>query len=223
MFWMSVADGLGVFAHWQIWASALMLAVVSFLLELLVGLSIVANKWWLTTLGMLAMLVFQTFAIFAVVAALAPILFHLANWTQWQWVWDVFSAQPWQTAKFVGGATFLAFVFAMFGAGNIPGALPSIIGFFSAARVAVLYASSGQKEITLYPGFFPMLGYLLLGVVCIFATIILINLLVMTVRRTTETDEVGPLPTLMASSAAGILPFISIAMYCAWLGFQLRA
>jgi len=223
MFWMSVTDGLRVFGHWQIWACALALITITFMLKMLVGLSVMAEKWWLTSLGLLISLIFETFAIFAIVAALAPILFHLANWTQWQWVWDVFAAQPWQTMKFIASATLFAFVFAVFGVGHIPGALSSIIGFFSAAHVAVLYASSAEKEVALFPGFVLMAGYLLLGVVCIFAAIIVINLVLVAAKRSSETDEAGILQTLLASVAAGILPFVSIAMYCAWLGFQLRS
>lgn len=226
MFWDSVRAGLGVLTYWQTYAAGLLFFLISMGPMVLIGMGMEKAGRAGGAIGCLSMLVMpliQTFALVVFVLSLAPIILGLSNDAAWSFPWLLTAEAPWTMTKFVGklliAAAVLAFI-PLIGRfqslhtlllGGI--ALASVIGILGAMNPAI-----AAKNISLWPGFWFIVGLLVLGAAMAWTGMMAAALFVSLIE-----SLFGGIGQLLAFPVAAVFGFIPLFIYGAWLGSQLRA
>lgn len=226
MFWNSVGSGLGVLTYWQTYAAGLLFLLLSIGPMILIGMGMEKAGRAGGAIGCLSMLVlpfFQTFALVVFVLSLAPIILGLSNDAAWSFPWLLATESPWAMTKFVGKLLIAAVVLAIIPLiGRVQSlhslvlggiALASVIGILGAINPAI-----AAKNISLWPGFWFIVGLLVLG-----AAMAWIGMMAAALLASVIESKFEGIGQLLAIPVTAVFGFIPLFIYGAWLGAQLKA
>lgn len=226
MFLDSVVSGLQVLMHWQTYAAVLLFLLMSIGPMVLIGLTMEKAGQAGGAVGCLSMLVMpllQTFALVVFVLTLSPIILGLADDAAWAFPWMLTVEAPWTMTKFVGKLLLAAFVLAIIPViGRIQSLHTLLLGGIALALVIGIIGTVNPlvaaKNLTLWPGFWFVVGLLVLGALMAWLGMMASAFLMMIAEARFE-----GLGQILVFPAAAVFGFIPLFIYGAWLGAQLRA
>jgi len=222
MFWDAVASGLGMLAHWQTYAAALLFLLLSVGPMVLIGLVMSSSGRAAGAVGCLSMLVvpfLQTFALVVFVLSLAPLMLGLSTDAAWSFPWLLLGHEPWFMVKLVGklliAAVVLAFVPLI---GRMQSLHTLLLGGLALALViGIIEHNAPARTIPMWPGFWFVLGLLVVGGALAWVGMILAAIIATAVDARAE-----GLGQLVAFPVAATLGFVPLFIYAGWLGGQIR-
>ena len=177
-------------------------------------------------IGCLSILIlpfFQAFALVVFVLTMSPIILGLSHEAAWAFPWALTAEAPWVVVKFLGvlllGAIVLAFIPIV---GRIQSLHTLFLGSFALVLVVGLIGSANPalaaKNVAFWPGFWFIVGLLIVGSIMAWLGIMLAALLATVIEAKME-----GMGQLLVFPIAATFGFVPVFIYGAWLGAQLRA
>lgn len=225
MFWQSVWNGLKVLGHWEAYVAGLEYLAIFMLPMLLFALIKERSESAGGILGCLSMILIpmlQAAAILVLVITLSPIILGIDHNAAWTLPWAVLSIAPGLFAKSVVTLLVVSFVLAFIPIlGQFQSLQTLVLGaislVFSAGLLKALSPGTLEGGGPLYPGFWFVIGLLVIGGGMSFIGTMVAALFASAVG--TAHEDTGQ---LLVFPVAAIFGFIPVFIYGAWLGAQLR-
>ncbi|HUX65540.1 MAG TPA: hypothetical protein VMV42_00195 [archaeon] len=226
MFWESVLGGLAALSHWQMWLASVEYLAIYIVPTYLVGFAsgAAAEERQHPMSGCLMMLVgplLQCAATIIFLWTIGPILLGASDKAAWTFPWQFMAANPWPFTKMcltLLVAAFLASFTPILGRSQTLQTL--VLGI-----ITLIFLSWGlrsffhiQNHFEVFPGFWFVLGLLVIGGILAWLGTLLGTLLVALIDQ--KQSGLGILAMLPISALLGFIP---VFMYASWLGTQLKA
>lgn len=225
MFWESVGAGLGVLAYWQTYVAGLLFLLLSIGPMFLIGAMAMNSGRAGGAIGCLSMLAlpfFQVFALVVFVLTLSPIILGVAHDAAWSFPWGLAAQAPWELAKFVAKLLVVAFVLAFIPiVGRFQTLHVLLLGSIALALVLGIVAHGNpalaSKDLHFWPGFWFVLGILVVGTAAEWIGTLLAAFLAAALE-----EKIEGIAKLVVVPVAATFGFIPLFIYGAWLGTQVR-
>ncbi|MDY0282459.1 MAG: hypothetical protein RBR35_18080 [Salinivirgaceae bacterium] len=221
MFWASIIAGLKVLTFWEVYVAALIFTVISVAPMVIFGLIGQKKEAVGCIGGMLIVPVFQALATIIFIFTLCPILLGFAEDAAWSFPWKILFSNPWSMIK----ASFIIII-ATIALALIPllGQIQSLHTFASGAIslimvLDILHSADPNipiQKISIMPDFLTIIGFLFIAGVISWASTMLV-----TVIATALGDRAEDYTALIAIPLGGVLGFIPVFIYGAYIGHQL--
>jgi len=222
MFWDAVASGLGTLAHWQTYAAALLFLLLSVGPIMLIGLAMLSSGRAAAAIGCLSMLVvpfLQTFALVVFVLTLAPLMLGFFFYAMWSFPWLLLSHDLWFMVKLVGKLLIVEVVLAFVPMLGRMQSLHTLLlgGLALALVVGIIEHNSPARTIPMWPGFWFVVGLLIVG-----GALAWVGMILAAIIATAVDAKAEGLGQLVAFPVAAALGFVPLFIYAGWLGTQIR-
>lgn len=221
MFWSSIIGGLKVLTFWEVYVAALIFTIISVGPMMIFGFIGEKNEAVGCLGGMLIAPVFQALATLIFVFTLFPILLGFGEEAAWSFPWKILFSAPWPMIKaafiILLATIVLAFVpiigqiqsLQTFVAGAI--SLIMVIGILHSA-----YPNMPVDKIHLMPDVLTIIGFLAIAGIVSWASTMLVAVI-----ATAMGERAEDYTMLIAIPLGGVLGFIPVFIYGAYLGQQL--
>jgi hypothetical protein len=220
MFWDSVLVGLKVLSYWETYVAGLMFLVIAYspmLLLLLFHRAEMAGG----CSTMLLMPLFQAFGVCVTVLTLCPIILGLSSDAAWSFPWILLFQKPLAMLILVGVLIVLSIVIAFLpdvGRSSSLNVLVcgGIVLAFVVLGIDALIPELQPQSIQIVPGFWFIVGILILSFVASYLGVLVAALVELLTRREEMTLLIGiPLGSAFA--------FLPVFIYGSWLALQIKA
>lgn len=220
--------GLKVLTYWEVYVAGLEYLTIFMLPMIVVGVVVEKSEAAAGALGCLSMLflpMLQVAALVVFVLTLSPIIFGFSDDAAWSFPWTVITSAPTAFFKLVGvlvvAAIILAFIPFL---GQLQSLQTLILGGLALTFVLGLfeqiYPGLVSKRIDLIPGFWFVVGLLVIGGLMAWLGTMAAALLMVGFAQLSESED---LAQLFMFPLVAIFGFIPVFIYGAWLGAQVKA
>lgn len=225
MFWDSVANGMKAFTYWQTYV-----ATLEYLLLFMVPMGIISfviqrqnPASGIGCLSVVLMPLLQLAALVVLILTLWPIILGLGDRAAWGFPFRLMIQAPEMYFKLIGILAIVAIVLEFTPILNRIQSLQTLLlGVlalgFTIEILKSAYPAVISQEVHYWPGFWFVVGLLLVG-----ALVSWVGILVAAVVVTPLEVLADGLGELVVFPVAAVFGFIPVFMYGAWLGAQLKA
>ena len=221
MFWSSIIGGLKVLTFWEVYVAGLIYTIISVGPMMIFGLIGEKNEAVGCLGGMLIAPVFQALATLIFVFTLFPILLGFGEDAAWSFPWKILFLSPWTMIKAAFIILLVTIILAFI---PILGRIQSLHTFVSGAISLILvlgilhsaYPNIPVEKIHIMPGFFTIIGFLVIAGIVSWASTMLLALI-----STAIGEKAEDYAMLIAIPLGGVFGFIPVFIYGSYIGQQL--
>lgn len=224
MFWGSVVAGLNILTYWETYV-----AVVEYLGIYIIPMFIVARVMEkrqggvvMYYISLLLIPLMQVAALVVFILTMATIIFGFNDEAAWSFPWKVITLAPLAFFITVGALIVLSFILSLIPlVGRLHSLQTLVLGGSALIFVLSMFdsvsAGHARVDVDFIPGFWFMLGLIMMGGFMSWIGTFISELLVAGIKLTNE--RVGQYIMIPVSAMFGFIPLF---MYGSWLGAQVK-